>query len=580
MQHTKSYFPGHPNPQAYRPNWTLLNGEWNFLFDDADTGINDQYQKTFPKNTLKINVPYAYESERSGITDKTEHNILWYQKTFTFTKTKEVVLLHIEKSDYITKVWLNGDFIGEHTGAYDAFTFDVTSQILEGENSLVIRVFDSKDARQLRGKQTWKATPFECFYHGTSGIYGDVWLEEVSSVYLQNFTLRASGIDKKLEINAIFSEMAIGKKIEIEGVFAGKKLFNEQFKVLSKKQLLLINIPDPLMLWDVNNPRLYDLKISLKDEDKTYDVVLSYFGINDVSIQDKYLTLNGQKTYLKFVLDQGYFWGGDLTATLEDFMIDINYLKDSGFNGVRKHEKIESKLFFYLADVYGLLNWLELPSPHQFDINEGDNIKKQWTRIMKEHISHPSIMTYVCYNESWGVHQVLTDEVQQKFTVELYDLTKKLDPYRPAISNDGWEHTISDLLTVHNYQESYEDLVKTYSDMAENLKTVGDSMANESRRAYAQNYKYRGEPILMTEFAGIAIDHNTSEGWGYGKAANGVDGFMKKLEDQIKAIYHFPFFVGYCITQLSDVYQEKNGLLTHDRKVKIDAKTLKTLIDK
>lgn len=261
-------------------------------------------------------------------------------------------------------------------------------------------------------------------------------------------------------------------------------------------------------------------------------------------------------------------------------MIDINYLKTVGFNGVRKHEKIESKLFFYLADRYGLLNWVEFPSPHLFDIKQNENLKTQWTRIVNEHKSHPSVMAYVCYNESWGVNQILTDKDQQDFTVELYHLTKELDPHRLAISNDCWEHTISDLLTVHNYQESYDELKPTYKDMETNLKTIGNAMANEIRKAYANNYKYRGEPILFTEFAGIAIDHNTSDGWGYGKAAKGVDGFLAKLEGQLQAITEFDYFVGYCITQLSDVYQEKNGLLTHNRKIKVDPEVLKKLINK
>jgi len=335
-------------------------------------------------------------------------------------------------------------------------------------------------------------------------------------------------------------------------------------------------IPGELKLWSTETPHLYDLELCIGSADK----VLSYFGFNDVGIRGKYITLNEKETYLKFVLDQGYFWGGDLTATYEDFMIDINYLKAAGFNGVRKHEKVESKLFFYLADRYGLLNWVEYPSPHLFDNNKADVLKEQWTNIIKEHMSHPSVMAYVCYNESWGVHQILTDTDQQKFTVELYHLTKKIDPHRLAISNDGWEHTESDLLTVHNYQETYEELVKTYENMESDLKTKGNTTANETRKAYAEGYKYQGEPILITEFAGIAIDHNTSDGWGYGKAAIGTEGFLAKLEGQLKAIKKFDFFVGYCITQLSDVYQEKNGLLAHDRSIKIDPKELKALISK
>lgn len=579
MRHTKSYHEGHPNPQAYRPCWQLLNGEWDFLFDDENIGEKEKYYKNFPKdNNLKIIVPYAYESPKSGIEDKSEHNILWYKKVFVHKKSKDKVILHFEKSDYITKVWLNGHFVGSHTGGYDAFSFEVTDEIKDGENTLIVRVFDSKNARQLRGKQTWKATPFECFYDGTSGIYGDVWLEEVNTKHLESFIIETSGKDRKLFINAIVSEEAINKYFEIKVEFAGKTLQKERFIINNIEDAYELELTSPLKLWSSETPNLYDLTLSIIDEDKVTDEVLSYFGINDVGIKGKFITLNGEETYLKFVLDQGYFWGGDLTGTFDDFMLDINYLKKAGFNGVRKHEKIESKLFFYLADINGLLNWIELPSPHEFNIDESEIIKHQFTRIIKEHMSHPSVMTYICYNESWGVHKILENKVEQDFTVELYKLAKSIDKRRLVISNDGWEHTISDLLTVHNYQETYEQLFATYKDMLENLKTTGNAMANETRKAYANNYIYRGEPILMTEFAGIAIDNNTSDGWGYGKAAKGVEGFLNKLEHQVALIKHFDFFTGYCITQLSDVYQEKNGLLTHDRKIKITAEDIKKII--
>ena len=450
MKHTKSYHEGHPNPQGYRPDFLLLNGKWNFLFDDEDVGLSKKYYENFPKTKLIINVPYAYESPRSGIEDKSEHNVLWYQKSFDYEKKKDIVLLHIEKSDYLTKVWLNGNYVGEHKGGYDAFTFDVSKHLVKGNNSLVIRVYDSKDARQPRGKQTWKATPFECFYHGTSGIYGDVWLEEVDAVYIKCFILTPIAKERKLKVKALFSEESIGAKFTINATFAGKNVAKHEYLITNSIQEFELLIPGELKLWSTETPHLYDLELCIGSADK----VLSYFGFNDVGIRGKYITLNEKETYLKFVLDQGYFWGGDLTATYEDFMIDINYLKAAGFNGVRKHEKVESKLFFYLADRYGLLNWVEYPSPHLFDNNKADVLKEQWTNIIKEHMSHPSVMAYVCYNESWGVHQILTDTDQQKFTVELYHLTKKIDPHRLAISNDGWEHTESDLLTVHNYQET------------------------------------------------------------------------------------------------------------------------------
>ncbi len=233
--------------------------------------------------------------EACGIKDKSEHNILWYQKTFDYEKKQDVVLLHIEKSDYITKVWLNGQFVGEHKGGYDAFSFDVTKYIVNGANSIVVRVYDSKDARQPRGKQTWKATPFECFYHGTSGIYGDVWIEEVNESYLKSFVLVPSAKDRKLIVNANFSKKSIGAKFIINATFAGKNVAKHEYLINSVNQEFSLLIPGELKLWSAENPQLYDLELSITFNNDEKDKVLSYFGFNDVGIKGKYITLNHQE---------------------------------------------------------------------------------------------------------------------------------------------------------------------------------------------------------------------------------------------------------------------------------------------
>ncbi len=569
MNDTLSYHKGHPNPMSYRPHWSSLNGSWSFLFDDEDIGIKKRYFDKFPKDHETINVPYAYESAKSGITDKRKHNVMWYKKTFNYHKITDVTILHIERSDYITIAWLNGHYLGEHKGGYDAFSFEIQDYLLEGNNDLVIRVFDSKDARQLRGKQTWKEQPFECFYHGTSGIYGDVWLEGVHPQYIQHFEVVASYQKALLSIDAEVTSDCIGASLIINASHKGNQILRHTIKVESEAMKLSLPIPTPLYPWSVDSPSLYDLEFTIERNGIVLDHVLSYFGINEVGSKHREILLNGKPTFLKFALDQGYFLGGDLTGTLEDFELDLRYLKDAGFNGVRKHEKVESNLFYYLADRDGLLNWLELPSPHQFDESEMPIISEQWKNIIKQHISHPSLMAYVCYNESWGVHQIKVDKKQQQASITLYELAKSIDPVRFVISNDGWEHTKSDLLTIHNYQESKQELLEMYHDLTDNLKESGNGKANNTRMCYADGFKYNNEPLVFSEFAGIAIDHSTSDGWGYGSPASGVDGFLNKLKGQIYAIKELGIFSGYCITQLTDVYQETNGLMTQDRNIKI-----------
>lgn len=578
MNDTLSYHKGHPNPMSYRPHWSSLNGPWSFVFDDDDIGIKKRYYEAFPKDHITINVPYAYEAPKSGINDKKEHNILWYRKTFEYHQIKEVTLLHIERSDYITKAWLNGNYLGEHIGGYDAFSFDIKDYLIEGNNELVIRVFDSKDPRQLRGKQTWKETPFECFYHGTSGIYGDVWLESVSGEHISHFEVMAFYQKATINIETEITKVSKGASLVILAAYHGDSVLKHMIPIDGESMSVSLPLPSPLHPWSVETPNLYDLELVIERNGIVLDQVLSYFGINEPSTSERKILLNNKPTFLKFVLDQGYFPGGDLTGTLEDYELDINYLKEAGFNGVRKHEKVEGNLFYYLADRDGLLNWLELPSPHQFDESEMPLISKQWSNIIKQHISHPSLMAYVCYNESWGVHQIRTDKKQQA-SKSLYELAKRIDTKRFVISNDGWEHTTSDLLTVHNYQESKQELLDMYKNSVEELEQSGNTRANQTRLCYADGYKYNNEPLVFSEVAGIAIDHSSSEGWGYGSPASGVDGFLEKLQGQIEAIKELGIFSGYCITQLTDVYQETNGLMTQDRNIKIRsdllAKTLK-----
>lgn len=247
-----------------------------------------------------------------------------------------------------------------------------------------------------------------------------------------------------------------------------------------------------------------------------------------------------------------------------------------GFNGVRKHQKIEDARFFlYWCDRKGLLVWSEMAAAYEFSDEAVSHFSQEWADIVRQNYNHPCIVTWVPFNESWGIPQVLTDRKQQAFTETIYHLTKSLDSTRPVVVNDGWEHTVSDILTLHDYEEFGARFAARYTDK-EPLVSNERSFSNY-KLAFAQGYEYKGQPIIISEYGGIAFDEG--KGWGYGSMVKSEEDFLQRYKDITQAIKQVPYVCGFCYTQTTDVQQEINGLLTADRKPKIDPqKKFATLI--
>ena len=242
-----------------------------------------------------------------------------------------------------------------------------------------------------------------------------------------------------------------------------------------------------------------------------------------------------------------------------------------GYNGVRKHQKVEDSRFLYLADKKGLLVWLEVGSTFGFNDKAIRNFSHEWLEIVKQNYNHPSVITWVPFNESWGIGNIHHDKQQQAFTESIYHLTKAYDSNRPVITNDGWEHTISDIITLHDYEEYGSLLASRYED---NEKLMSNSIQfNKGFYAFADGYPYKGQPILISEFGGIAFQ--TEDGWGYGNQVKDEEAFFKRFEDIHHAVQDLEYVCGYCYTQLTDVQQEVNGLLTIDRKPKVSVERVR-----
>jgi beta-galactosidase/beta-glucuronidase len=331
------------------------------------------------------------------------------------------------------------------------------------------------------------------------------------------------------------------------------------------------NIHDGGWYWSPEHPNLFDVTLTLMSGENVLDQVESYFGMRKVSIENGRFMLNNRPYYQKLVLDQGYFPDGLLTAPSdEDLKRDIELAKAMGFNGARKHQKVEDPRYLYWADRLGFLVWGEMANCFEYSEEAVRRLTTEWIEAVKRDYSHPCIVVWVPINESWGVPRIAHDPQQQAHATSLYYLTKALDPTRPVLSNDGWEHTISDICGIHNYR-SAEEMEKAY----ESLETaITTTPAN--RLIYARGYGYRGEPILITEYGGIAYRADRTEGWGYAEVKSSEE-LVAEYRKVTEALQKSPLVQGYCYTQLTDVEQEINGLLTYDRKPKCELGKIKEI---
>ncbi len=569
MKQIKNY----PRPQFVRDNWINLNGQWNFIFDDENIGEKQKFYNNFPKSK-NILVPFTYETKMSGINDETIHENIWYQKNINIQKNsnKENTILHFEGSDFITKIWINGNYVGMNIGGYHRFSFDITNFLIDGENNFTIKVEDSLSKSQPRGKQRYKKESWKCWYIQTTGIWKTIWLEKIPKNYIISAKNTPSFDKNTIEIE-LLTNISDDNNFEIETeIFFNNEIINS-IKLPIENEILNYTIDicnefkkHNIKYWSLESPYLYDIVYKLYCNGNLVDEVYSYFGVRKISIEKDKILLNDKELYLKMILDQGYWKDSHLTPPNEDAILeDINLVKKYGFNGIRKHQKIEDERFLYYCDINGILVWSEMANCYEFNDKSAEYFMNEWIKVVKQNYNHPSIITWVPINESWGLPNISISENEQNFANSLYYVTKSIDKTRPVISNDGWEHTISDIITIHDYKQDGNLLYNTYND--EELDVINNKIEhNGKHKLFSQNYIYNGQPIIMSEYGGIAL--NSDEGWGYGKQVKNETEFIERFKDLTNAIKNTKYISGYCYTQLSDVQQEINGLVDENRKKK------------
>jgi beta-galactosidase/beta-glucuronidase len=595
----------YPRPQLQRRDWTSLDGSWRFAFDPERRFRHPAEVDAWP---LQIRVPFPPESQASGIGDRGYHVACWYQRDFELAPDDRRVILHFGAVDYSARVWVNGRFAVSHEGGHTPFSVDITSLLdASGRQTVTLLAEDDPlDLAKPRGKQDWQLEPHSIWYPRTSGIWQTVWYERVGRTWIDKIRWTphvdgfALGFEARLGGEGVRASANRGAhggdgdalSVEIVLRHGDRVLANDRYRVLGGEADRRIVLSDPgiddfrnELLWSPERPTLLDAEIRLLAGSTVLDEVRSYAALRSVSIQRDRFMLNGRPYLLRLVLDQGY-WPDTLLAAPDDeaLKLDVELAKAMGFNGVRKHQKIENPRYLYWADRLGLLVWEEMPSAYRFTRTAIRRTIREWTEAIERDYSHPSVIVWVPFNESWGVPELTAVRAQRHAVEALYHLTKTLDATRPVIGNDGWESSATDIIGIHDYDADLEQIRQRYTvDTAQ----LFDRRRPGGRVLTLDGYPHRGQPVMLTEFGGIAFvgrraggaasggeagDDDDEEGaaptWGYSTARNARD-FLHRYQQLIDLVAHLPLFSGFCYTQFADTFQEANGLLHADRTPKV-----------
>jgi beta-galactosidase/beta-glucuronidase len=566
---------GYPRPQLRRAAWHSLNGLWDYALD-----VDGLYQSPDQVRwDQRIEVPFAPEAPLSGLGFTEFFRVGWYRQTFALParEPSERWILHFGAVDWCATVWVNRHFVGEHRGGYTPFSFDVTDDVLDSSIEIVVRAEDDPaDLAKPRGKQDWQVEPHSIWYPRTSGIWQTVWLEKVPTTRIHRIAFTATlerweiGLDAWLEGGAR-RDLRLGVKLRSGGTV----LSADTYQVVSDEVHRGIVLSDPgiddsrnELLWSPHAPNLIDVELELWGErGELIDSVRSYTALRAATVQGDRFLLNGRPYLLRMVLDQGYWPGGGLTAPDDEALKkDVALVREMGFNGVRKHQKIEDPRYLYWADVLGLAVWEEMPSAYRFTPQSVERLSREWTAVLERDYSHPCIIAWVPINESWGVPNLPDNPRERHYVQALYHLTKTLDARRPVIGNDGWESVATDIIGIHDYDDQPARIAKRYH--AEDVLPRLFKRERPGGRLLVLAEARTDLPLMLTEFGGIAIKDGESNIWGY-SICRTPEELAQRYEALLRAVRNLGLVAGFCYTQFSDTYQEANGLLYADRRPKI-----------
>jgi hypothetical protein len=583
----------YPRPGLRRQRWTDLCGTWEFGFDDQNVGVCDRWFAPLPPAGVfdrTINVPFPPESRASGVHETGFHPVVWYRRTFTVEDAdrRKRLLLHFGAVDYRAQVWVNGSMVASHEGGHTPFSADIASVLVDGpEQVVVVRAEDQPtDLRQPRGKQFWREELRYIWYHRTTGIWQPVWLEPVPIIAIDEIrwtpNLDHFGVEMIVRLNRDAPE---GARLHVSMTGSGEILADDTLAVARDelRRLVLFNRDRQmgagrLLYWSPTTPNLIDVELTLLAADGTVlDRIDSYFGLRSVEVRDRRVHLNGVPIFMRLVLAQNY-WPDSLLAapSAEALREEVLLAKAMGFNGVRIHQKIEDPRFLYWCDRLGMMVWGEAANAYVYDDQAAERLTHEWLQAVRRDYNHPSLVAWVPLNESWGVPNLDRAPEQRNFVKALYHMTKALDPTRPVIGNDGWQHAIGDLFGIHDYASDHQVLRDRYGSRAA-LEYTFREVRPDHYPLLSGGHAIGDEAVVLSEFGGLSFKPGTGTNWfAYGKYENAEE-LLNRYRELVEALLDSEVLAGFCYTQLTDTEQETNGLLTADRKPKLDPNILREI---
>ena len=573
-----AYGRGYPRPQLRRSSWISLNGPWDFAVDEEE-------RWSHPRDvgwTARIVVPFSPETEASGIGIASFVPVCWYRRAVDLPEANDGnrLLLHFGAVDYVATVWVQGQRVATHEGGYTPFSCDITEWAGQAVE-IVVRAFDDPhDLAKPRGKQDWQLQPHSIWYPRTSGIWQTVWLELVPGNWLT--ALRWTPNIERWEIGLVAccgGPGQTGLRLHARLAHGGQLIADDWYSVVSGEVHRRIVLSDPgiddyrnELLWSPESPTLIDVELQLHDANGALiDAVTSYTALRSIATQRERIVLNNRPYPERLVLDQGYWPESGMTAPDDGALRrDVELVRAMGFNGVRKHQKLEDPRYLYWADRIGLLVWVEMPSAYRFTRQSVERVTREWSAAIERDYSHPCIAAWVPINESWGVPNLPDNPAERHYVQALYHLTHTLDPTRPVIGNDGWESVSTDIIGIHDYDPDPERLGRRYH--ADEALPRLFSRERPGGRLLVLSDSHTGLPVVLSECGGITFSAEAGT-WGYSRAAT-ASAFEKMYARLMQTIHSIGVFSGFCYTQFADTYQEANGLLYADRRPKIPVEVI------
>ncbi|MDO5034876.1 MAG: glycoside hydrolase family 2 TIM barrel-domain containing protein [Actinomycetaceae bacterium] len=582
---------GYPRPQLCRNRWSSLNGTWDFQEDPDDLGLDQNWYAPNQTNIFKhsIRVPFPPGSDLSEYAWQNpgkDAEVVWYRRVLTEDQLGplhegNLWALNFEAVDYQCDVWANGQHVGSHRGGYTPFTVTLPDTL---PVEIVIRAKDGRKTNQPRGKQAWRSELNGIWYERSTGIWRDVWVEQKPKLSIEELHWRAD-----LDNACLIGEITLSKPPVVNTrltIHATKEdLLIAEITLAPSSEHVEVTIPLPALrnnmdwpewLWSPQHPHLIDLRLSLQSEDAV-DEVTSYAGIRTVGVSNEYLHINGEPIYIRGVLDQGYWPESFFTAPSTDAIKEeIELILKLGFNLSRIHERTPDRRYLAWADRLGLLLWAEFPSSYAFDDFSVVNTTTEWLNIVRRDRSSPSIVTWVPFNESWGISRIATSPKQRSFVEGVVQLTRALDESRPVSVNDGWEQPATDIVTTHDYADRPEQLLSTYESKESVLRSLNGVGPQGRRTVLDSNWNF-DKPVIVSEFGGIALADGSTEKWGY-RTVYSRQEYEELFKGLVFALLESPYISGFCYTQLTDTAQEANGICTADREPKLPIETIRAVI--